>query len=566
MCGNYQIINLTAGKIGMITKKTLFYKVAQVSSSTLLSRILGLLREVLMARYLGAGIFSDAFVTAFKIPNSLRKIFAEGALSAAMIPTFVEVMKREGKQQLNSLMTLSFLIVQSVLIALCALIYFKTDILMRFIVPGWYKLDPAFLSEGQSLDSFTSKACALFSSCIPAPQVAYAISYLHILIVLIIFLSCSALFAAALQAVHHFFVPAFSPVLLNGAFIAGILVCMHYGLPVEYLCFFIVCGGLIQVILHYVMYKKYGFGFGPITKEARERFKQIVIKFLPCLISMSVMEINLFIDTSIASFLPKGSTTLIYYADRFMGIPLGVFAIAFSTIMFPYFSRIKTYAPQRLQFFLFEAVKIILWIMIPIALVMGFFSYKIYYTLFLSDKFTLAQVVEASWILRAFLVGLCFASCNKILLNLYYALHETIVPLYVCVVASVTNFFLSYYVFMPYFGATGIALATTISYAVQTVIYLFFLKYKFGFSFFIPAFFEFLLRYCASLIAAIIPALLVYFGVMHLFAYAPVTISYYMFNTVLYWFWVGPIVLGMIILLYMLRKPFKVKSYFLEIV
>lgn len=550
----------------MITKKTLLYKVAQVSGSTLLSRILGLLREVLMARYLGAGIFSDAFVTAFKIPNSLRKIFAEGALSAAMIPTFVEVVKKEGKATLNSLMTLSFLIVQGVLALVCLFIVFKTDLIMKFIVPGWYTLDAAAINtQNGAVGTFYSKLCALFTACTPAPQVGYAISYLHILIVFIIFLSSSALFAAALQAVHHFFVPAISPVLLNGVFILGIIVCMYKSLPVEYLCYFIVAGGFVQVLLHLYMYKKYGFSFGPITKQSWQRFSHIMVKFLPCLLSMSVMEINLFIDTSIASFLPKGSTTLIYYADRFMGIPLGVFAIAFSTILFPHFSRVKTYAPQRLHFYLYEALKVICWVMIPVCLVMGFFSYKIFYTLFLSDKFSLAQVVEASWILRAFLLGLLFASCNKILLNLYYALHETMVPLFVCVVASITNFVLSYYVFMPRFGATGIAVATAISYALQTGIYLFFLHKKFGFRFYLFGFIEYLLCYAASLVSAVVPVVLIYFGILNLMPYAPAFLAHLLVNTVCFWLWVGPLAALLFYLLYRLRKTFNVHSYFLEV-
>ena len=119
-------------------KTSLLRKVAQVGGSTLLSRFAGIIREVLMVRYLGAGVQSDAFLTAFKIPNSLRKIFAEGALSAALIPSLVSILKRDDKRAVSSIMTLSFLVFEGVLLGLCLFVFWQPEMIIRLIAPGWY--------------------------------------------------------------------------------------------------------------------------------------------------------------------------------------------------------------------------------------------------------------------------------------------------------------------------------------------------------------------------------------------------------------------------------------------
>ena len=150
-------------------------------------------------------------------------------------------------------------------------------------------------------------------------------------------------------------------------------------------------------------------------------------KFLLCLPSVSLMEIALFIDTSFASLLAPGSISLIFYANRFVGIPLGVFAVDFLLFYFPIFHAC-IFNPKRLHFYLLESTKFIFWITIPVALLMAFFSEEIFSTIFLSKKFTLTQVQEAGTILRAFLLGLFFFSLNKILLNIFYAMHAAWIP------------------------------------------------------------------------------------------------------------------------------------------
>src|SRR5262249_12926141 len=147
-------------------------------------------------------------------------------------------------------------------------------------------------------------------------------------------------------------------------FIIGLVCCAAFKLSPFVLCFFILLGSFLQLVLHLAAYFSYGFSFDGVTAKTWGYFKEVWKKFLPCLFSMSIMEIYLFINTSLSSYLPTGSISLIYYANRFMQIPLGVFATAFSTILLPHFSHIGQHAPKRLGFYLLESTKLIIFIVI----------------------------------------------------------------------------------------------------------------------------------------------------------------------------------------------------------
>ena len=303
------------------SKRNLLLKTLQVGGNTFLSRMLGLTREILLMRFLGIEVFADAFTTAFMLPNSLRKIFAEGALTAAFVPTFVTLFKQKGKDDANKLMLLSFLVFETLLVLLCAAVMYYAPQTVHFIAPGY-----------------------------SAQQVAATVPLLRILMPFIFFISTSALLSGALHSVGHFFVPAFGPVLLNVVFIGALVTCLHFSLAASYLAWFILFGGLLQCIMHVITYFRLGFSFAVWDATTLQSFGHVMAKFFLCFLSMSVMEVNLFIDQRFASYLPVGSVTLIKYANRFMGIPLGVFAVAFSTILLPYFTKMKLEHPEKLNF------------------------------------------------------------------------------------------------------------------------------------------------------------------------------------------------------------------------
>lgn len=547
----------------MFTKNSIIKKTIEVGSSTMLSRILGMAREVLMANYLGAGILADAFVTAYKIPNSLRKVFAEGALSASFVPTFVTLAKKDGKDAVNSLMSLALILFEGVLFIVCLLVIWKADFVIKCIVPGWFDTYSHHyeITSIAGIDHALSSIFNFFSWQQPAAQVAYAVLYLRILMGFILFLSISSLLAGALQAVNHFFVPAFAPVLLNIVFIAGLIFCIRFHYSPKVLCIFILVGGFLQLIWHIYTYFNYGFNFGVINKQAWHNFKQVWKKFFPFLFSMSVLEIQLFIDTSFASYLATGSIALINYANRFMQIPLGVFATAFSTILLPHLARVGSYAPRRLGFYLLEASKLIFFIMIPFSLLIGFAAEKIFLTLFLSKKFSLDAVHTASLILIVSVGGLVFFSLNKILLNLYYALHETKLPMYISIFSTAVNFILSYILMTP-LGVYGIALATTIAGIAQTLLFVFFLRYKFGFVFYLDNFIDFVWRYGIQLLIFSLIFFSFYYNITYLIV--KTTLATFFLTKIGFWLWFGPLCGILFLAMFKTRKLFGIHLYFLD--
>lgn len=522
----------------LLSKQSLLKKLFQVGGNTLISRFLGLSREILLMRFLGIGVAHDAFTTAFLIPNSLRKIFAEGALTAAFVPTFIHTHQKEGKEKSDALMALGFIAFEGAVLLLCALVMWKAEATVHLIAAGY-----------------------------SPEQVAVTVPCLRILMPFIFFLSSSALLAGALQSVNHFFVPAFSSVLLNVFFIGGILVCLTHAFPVEYLCVFILAGGLAQFLLHLFAYFSLGFTFYMPTKETLLSFGKVLSKFMLCFLSMSVMEVNLITDQWFASFLPAGSVTLIKYGSRFMGIPLGVFAVAFSTILLPHFTRVSLSNPERLSFYLLECSKFVFWVTVPATGIMMFLSYDIFLTLFASSssKFPPHLIAPAGNLLAAFLSGLFFFSLNKILLSLHYSLHDTKYPMIIAVVATVLNVGFNY-IFMNLFGITGLALATSLSGAVQVVLSLFFLKQAHKLDLHPADFSTFVGRYMAQMIAVGIPSYFVYWytraSMERLFADG--WAHFFMLKSFGYWLWATPLIVLCFYVLYKTREYFGVKLYFLD--
>lgn len=519
------------------SKRSILKKTAQVGFSALVSKFLGIIREVFQVGYLGIGVASDAFSLAFKIPNMLRRVFAEGALSAATIPTLVKIVKEDEKATASKLISLIMIVMGITVFALCVTVIALDEKVILLFAPGFiYKPE----------------------------ELSLATSLIRILIFFILFISPSALLAGAMQAKNHFTVPAWGPAILNIVYIIGLIVCNFLHWPVQYFCYFLLLGGLIQLIMHIIMYRRLGFEFMMPDSSSLKYFFQVMYKFIPCVFSISIVEINLMIDAWFASSLPVGSMTLINLASRFMGIALSVFAAAFSSILLSHFSRVSTYAPKRLSFYLYESAKLIFFITIPATLFMCFFSYNLFYTVFYKlTKMTLEETSQASILLIAFLGGLFFYSVNKLILSLYYSLHSTFLPTVVTVVGTLSNYFLNKLLIVQ-FGVTGLAIATSISAVIQTILFLIILHYAFNFTLYLSRFLNFMIKFIAQLFLISVLFLLVYKLCVNSILLLNPKYANFFLNSLGLWLWVGPLCLIMALLIYILRKPFGIKLYFLD--
>lgn len=514
------------------SSSSIVLKTIQVSANTFLSRIFGLAREILLLRLLGVDALADAFNTAFMLPNSLRKIFAEGALTSAFVPSFIHTLKKYGKSPANALMTLCFIAFESFLLLLCIIVMIFPRATIQLLAPGYAEA--------------TAQA---------------AIPFLQILMPLIFFISSSALFAGALNSVNHFFVPAFAPVIINVSFLMGILGCLYYGYSITFLCWAIILGTVVQCAMHAFAYFYYGFSLEQFTGETIKTFRSMLTKFLFCFMSNSVMEVGLFVDQQFASYLPSGSVTLIKYAHRLMGIPLGVFAVAFATILLPHFTRVKMDNPEKIEFYLNQSLKFVLWITVPATAIMMFFSQEIFLTLFasFSSKFPIHRLPEAGAILAAFLSGLTFFSLNKIFTTLFFALHNTKIPTVVTSLGTVINI-IANYILVGTYGAPGLAYATSLGGLFQTLLFMYLLGTYTPYRIHYKGLWHFMYRYIIMIFIAI--------GI-----YRPLyTLCYTYMNNLGkpffitglgFWFWAGPLIVLGYLFLYAMRKWVDKDIYFL---
>lgn len=511
-------------------KKSIIKKTIEIGASTALSRVLGLARELIFNKYLGVSPTASAFLVAFKIPNFLRRIFAEGALSGALVPAVVGI---KDKREVNKLMTFVLIFVQILVLLVCLIVILFPHFALKLAAPGF-----------------------------SAEQVALTIPLMRILIFFILFISGSAVLGSALQSIHHFQIPAWGQVLLNIVFISALYVCWQHDLPVEYLCYAILSGALLHFFMHLFTYFYLGFGFSEINAQAISEFKPLMFKIVSTFIVVGVMEINTWIDGMFASYM-KESIPLLHYGSSFMRIPLGVFGVAFSTILLPHFSRVKLYAPKRLRFYLFEGAKLIFFITIPAMMLMSFFAEKIFSTLFLSDKFSMANVIEAKYILIYFLFGLFFFSINRIILNVYYAYHDLMTPMLISLGITAANVGLNWWL-VKFMQAPGLALATSIAGAIQTVLYIIMLQQIFDLRLYGWAFLQFIYRFIPLLAVFSLLFYGVYFCGEFFVLKLPPSSSRFMLESYGYWLWVSPLAGIMSLAMLLSRKKFGLKLYFLD--
>lgn len=515
-----------------LNKREILKKTAQTGSMTLISRFLGIIREILLAQFFGVGAMSDAFYAAFRFPNFLRHIFAEGAMSAAFVPAFVKSLKEGNKKEASGLMTVSFLFFEGIVLILYIFVLLKADFVMKILAPG-------FSQE----------------------QLSYAIPFLRILFPFLFLVSSSTLFAGALNAVNCFAIPAFGVVVWNMCFVAGAFCAVYFIPSPNYVCFGVILGGFLWLVMNTFFYIKYGFSFGHISSTVIESFKKVLSKFLPCFFGVGIVEFNLFISGILSSYLPKGSLTLLYYGSRFMNVPLGVFAVAFSNVMLAHFSRVVLYAPKRLNFYILETTKFITWVIFPVTLFIMFISNHLFSNVMLAKTKDSVLASQGAWILIIYLSGLFFFCLNKSLLTIFYSLKDTTSTTIALVCSAFINLagdVLGIY----YFGAYGFAAAASASGVIVTGMCFYFLYKKHKFTFYVGNYLNFLARYLTQLCIFCCIFIAGYFIILQCIKN---TFLYNFFNVGL-GYWIIVFSLGSInmLLIFLTRKKFGIRLHFLD--
>jgi len=415
---------------------------------TLISRILGYVRDILIAIFLGTGLFADAFFVAFRLPNTFRRLFAEGTFNAAFIPSYAgELSKNKVKADNFAKNVFSLLFIILLFIVLVAEIFMPQ--LIFLIAPGFYK-DPEKLNLAVDLSRVTFP--------------------------FLFFISLASFFGAILNSYNKFAAAAAAPIVLNIVLIGSLFISKWLNLSeVVTLSYAVSIAGLLQLLILLFFVRK---NFKPTINfkiKIDRKINFFFSKLLPSIFSSGVTQINILIGTIIASF-QAGAVSYLYYADRVYQINLAVAGIAVGTVMLPELSKyVKIKDTKKITNLQNRALELCMFLSIPAATALALASEEIITSLFGYGSFNYESVINTSLALTFFAFGVPAFSILKILSNFFFARNDTKTPFYLSIVSVIINITISLSLFSR-LGFVIIPIATSVSSWINVFMHYYFIK------------------------------------------------------------------------------------------
>ncbi len=385
---------------------------ATVSSMTLLSRVLGFVRDAVIARVFGAGLMTDAFFVAFKIPNLLRRLFAEGAFSQAFVPILAEYKNRRGPAEARALIDHVAAVLTVALILVTAVGIVAAPVIVAVGAPGFAATPEKF---------------------------ALTVDLLRIVFPYILFIALTACAGGILNTWSRFAVPAFTPVLLNLSFIGfALFAAPWFDPPVMALAWAVFFGGVLQLAFQLPFLARIGMLPRLRLNFRDEGVRRVLKQMAPAVFGVSVGQISLLINTVFASFLITGSVTWLYFADRLMEFPAGMLGVALGTILLP--SLAKCHAEKSTQAYselLDWGLRLTLLLAVPAAAALALLALPLITTLFHYGAFTATDVFNTRQAVVAYALGLVGLIAVKVLAPGFYAQQDIRTPVKIAVVTLV---------------------------------------------------------------------------------------------------------------------------------
>jgi putative peptidoglycan lipid II flippase len=417
-----------------------------VASMTLLSRISGLVRDMVLSYFFGATPAADAFFVAFRIPNFFRRLFAEGAFSQAFVPVLAGYRNRgpiEAMREFVAVMGGNFIVVMS-LISLLGVV--GAPVLVFVFAPG-FSDDPLRLR-------------------MTADMLRITFPYLG-------FISLTAFAGSLLNSFHRYAIPAFTPVWLNVTMvIAAVFVAPTFDTPVIALAWGVFAAGLIQLLFQVPALRRINMLIRPRVELGHPGVRRVGALMIPAIFSGSVSQINALVDTMICSLLASGSISWLYYSDRLMELPVGIVAVTIATVLLPNLSRLNSTGDMAAFGRTIDwGVRTCLLFGVPAAAALYVLSLPLMATVFFHGAMTVVDVKMASLSLQAFAVGLLGFSFVKVAAPTYFAREDTRTPFRIALITVALNIVLSLASFRVA-GHVGVAFATTIAAIVQSYLLL----------------------------------------------------------------------------------------------
>jgi len=408
-----------------------------VGAATLLSRILGFVRDMAIAWLFGAGMLADVFFAAFRIPSTLRELLGEGALSAAFIPAFTRTAAREGREAAWRLVAAVMGVLTVILAVVSLLGILLAPVVVHVLAPGF--------------------------GAVPG-KLPLTVQLLRVMFPYIFLVGLAALFMGVLNSLGHFLTPALSPTVLNLVIIgAALLVAPHAENPVLPLGVAVLVGGVGQLLIQIPAALKRGWRPRLVVAFADPRVREIGRLMAPGVLGLAITQINVFVGTLLASLLPQGAVATMTYAFRLVQFPIGVFGVAIATGALPVMAAAAAReAFGEMKGALIGSLRLAAFLTLPAMIGLALFRLPIVHVLFERGQFTRAASQWTADILLAYAVGLLFYVSNRILAPAFYALHDTWTPMLTGALAVGINIGASLFLMGP-LGAAGLALATAVA-------------------------------------------------------------------------------------------------------
>ena len=429
---------------------------AKVSSMTMVSRILGFIRDAIIARMFGAGMATDAFFVAFKLPNLLRRIFAEGAFSQAFVPILAEYRQTRSPEATQAFVQHIAGLLSFMLVIVTAIGILAAPWIIYLTAPGF----------ATSADKFELAATML------------RITFPYILLI-----SLSSLVGSILNTYHQFSIPAFTPTFLNVSFIVfALFFTPYFDPPALALAWAVFVGGILQLGFQLPALAKLGFLKMPKLDFKDAAVRRVLLNMAPAILGVSVSQVSLVINTIFASFLVAGSVSWMYYADRLMELPTGVLGVALGTILLPTLSKhAANQDTVNFSALLDWGLRLCLLLTLPAAVGLGVLAFPLVATLFMYNQFSALDAVNTQWALVAYAIGLVGMIVVKVLAPGFYSRQNIKTPvkiaIFTLVVTQVMNLvFVS--MFAEGYKHAGLALAIGLGACLNAILLYVLLRVK----------------------------------------------------------------------------------------
>lgn len=421
-----------------------------MSFATLISRILGYAKDMILARYFGATGIADTFFVAFRIPNLLRELFAEGSMSSAFIPVLTEYKTKNNDKEVKRIVIITFSFILITVGIFCALGIVFSDFIVKVIAPGFVYMPDKF-----NLTVLLTKIMFPF----------------------LLFISLAALLMGALNTKKIFFIPSLAPAMLNITIIV-IVILFAYRLnpPILSVAIGVTLGSFLQFLFQVPSFYKNGYSFGLNLDFSHPALKKMLILVLPATMGMAVAQINIFVSTILASYLEEGSITYLYYSMRLIQFPIGMFGVAMGMAVLPSLSEHAAKGDLKgLSDDFTFSLRLLFFVTIPAMVGLIALREPIVNLLFQRGKFDYVATVGTANALLYYSLGIWSIVGVRTITASFYSMQDTKTPVKIAVVALISNVVLSV-ILMRLMKYAGLALSNSLASMINFFLLFYFLK------------------------------------------------------------------------------------------